>query len=278
MKKKRSRQKEVMEDATLPVGEMMDESIKTTCCVVGGGPAGIMLGLLLSRAGIDVHVLEKHNDFFRDFRGDTVHSSTLELMHELGILKEFLKLPHDKLSKIQAHVGDEQFVLGDFSKVHAECRYIAFMPQWHFLNFLSRQAARYPGFHLDMNTEAIDLIEESGRVSGVLVKNKDGQTVQVRADLVVAADGRTSIIRDKAGFEVQNVGAPMDVLWMRISKKDTDPMDSLGRLVSGAMMVLLNRGDYWQCAYLIPKGKVEEYKAEGIEKFRERIAQSAIFL
>jgi 2-polyprenyl-6-methoxyphenol hydroxylase-like FAD-dependent oxidoreductase len=252
--------------------------INTSCCIAGGGPAGMMLGLLLSRAGVNVHVLEKHNDFLRDFRGDTVHPSTLELMNELGMLKEFLKLPHEKLKQIQAHVGDEQIILGDFSKVHAACPYIVFMPQWHFLSFLAQQAARFSGFHLEMNSEVVDLIEENDRVLGVIARRKDGSTLRIKADLTVAADGRTSIVRQKAGFEICNVGAPMDVLWMRISRKESDPRDSLGRLVAGAMMVLLNRGEYWQCAYLIPKGRVEEFRAEGIEKFRERIAQTSPFL
>lgn len=256
----------------------MDEAIKTTCCIAGGGPAGMMLGLLLARGGIEVHVLEKHSDFLRDFRGDTVHPSTMELMNELGILNEFLKLPHDTLTQIQAHVGDDRIVLGDFSRIHASCRYIAFMPQWHLLNFLSEQAARYPGFHLNMDTEVIDLIEDEHRVTGLLARRKDGSLLKVNADLVIAADGRTSIVREKAGFRVENVGAPMDVLWMRISRRESDPHDSLGRLIPGAMMVLLNRGEYWQCAYMIPKGRAAEFQAEGIEKFRERIVQASPFL
>jgi len=212
----------------------------------------MMLGLLLARTGIDVVVLEKHGDFLRDFRGDTIHPSTLELMHELGVLDEFLKRPHQEVREIGAWIGDEFLTLANFSHLPTRCKFIALMPQWDFLNFLADHARRYPGFHLEMQAEVTGLIEEDGRITGVRANTPEGP-LEVRAAVVVGADGRHSIVRAKAGLSIEEFGAPMDVLWFRLSRRDDDGPQSLGRITKGKMMVLLNRDDYFQCAYLIRK-------------------------
>jgi 2-polyprenyl-6-methoxyphenol hydroxylase-like FAD-dependent oxidoreductase len=248
------------------------EDIHVRCCIAGGGPAGMMLGFLLARAGVDVLVLEKHADFLRDFRGDTVHPSTLELMYELGLLDEFLKRPHQELRKLAVQIGEERVVGADFSHLPTHAKFIAFMPQWDFLNFLVERARAYPEFKLRMQAEVFDLIEENGTVAGVRVKTAQGE-LGVRSDLVVGTDGRHSTVREKAGLIVIDESAPMDVLWVRISRKQSDPEQSMGRIDAGRMMIMLNRGDYWQCAFLIPKGGIEQTKAKGMKKFREEIAQ-----
>ena len=240
---------------------------QVSCCVAGGGPAGMMLGLLLARAGVRVQVLEKHADFLRDFRGDTIHPSTLELMHELGLLEELLRLPHQELSRLVAQVGDVALPIADFSRVPTRCKFIAIMPQWDFLDFLARRAARYSGFQLEMRAEATGLIEEGGRVTGVRGEASRGP-FEVRADLVVAADGRGSVLRDRAGLEVEDLGAPMDVLWFRLSRAPGDSTDTMGRFDVGRIFVLINRGDHWQCGYVIPKGSAEEVRRRGLEAFR----------
>ena len=246
---------------------------QTRCCVVGGGPAGMMLGFLLARAGVDVVVLEKHKDFLRDFRGDTIHPSTLEIMAELGLLDEFLKLPHTKARTLGGAFGREQFTFVDFSHLPTRCKFIALMPQWDFLNFLSRHGGRYPGFHLRMETEAVDVIEDAGRIVGVRAKAPDGP-LDIRAGLVVACDGRHSTLRERAGMKVEDLGAPMDVLWFRIPHRKNDPSVSMGRFDAGRIFVLIDRGDYWQCAYVIPKGRIEDVRRAGIETFRAGLAQS----
>jgi 2-polyprenyl-6-methoxyphenol hydroxylase-like FAD-dependent oxidoreductase len=256
---------------------MAELAITTKCCVVGGGPAGMMLGFLLARAGVDVVILEKHADFLRDFRGDTVHPSTLELMYELGLLDEFLKQPHQKIEKLSAQIGSERIQLADFTHLPTHCRYVALMPQWDFLNFLAKQGKRYNGFDLRMKAEATGLIEEGGRIVGVRAKAPDGE-LAIRADLVVGTDGRHSTVREAAGLRGDDYGAPMDVLWFRLSRKSSDATDTFGHTEAGKMMVMLDRGDYWQCAFVIPKGGIEIVKAKGLDTFREAVVEMSPFL
>jgi 2-polyprenyl-6-methoxyphenol hydroxylase-like FAD-dependent oxidoreductase len=250
---------------------MPTEGDPIRCCIAGGGPAGMMLGTLLARAGVDVLVLEKHADFLRDFRGDTIHPSTLEIMHELGWLDEFLQLPHQRVTELRALVGSLPVTIADFRHLPTRCKFIAFMPQWDFLNFLTLRAARYPGFRLWMRSEATDLVEESGRVVGVRVSTADGPR-EVRADLVVAADGRHSVLRERAGLAIEELGAPMDVLWFRLSRRPDDPSAAMGQFGAGRIFVVLNRGDYWQCGYVIAKETLESIRARGMEAFREQVA------
>jgi 2-polyprenyl-6-methoxyphenol hydroxylase-like FAD-dependent oxidoreductase len=250
------------------------EQVTTTCCIAGGGPAGMMLGLLLARAGVPVVVLEKHADFLRDFRGDTIHPSTLEVMHELGLLDEFLKLPHRRVERLGGVVGNTPIQIADFTHVPTRCKFIALMPQWDFLDFLADSARRYPTFDLRMRAEVTDLIEEGGRVAGVRAKTPDGE-LTVRAALVIGADGRTSVVRERAGLAVEDIGAPMDVLWMRLSRRESDGAEALGRIDAGKMFVMIDRGDYWQCAYVIAKGAAEQVRAAGIDAFRAAIVSVA---
>jgi 2-polyprenyl-6-methoxyphenol hydroxylase-like FAD-dependent oxidoreductase len=251
---------------------MAIQQLSTRCCVVGGGPCGMMLGYLLARAGIDVAVLEKHPDFLRDFRGDTIHPSTLELMGELDLLDKFLKLPHEKAETISAMFGAREYDFADFTHLPTRCKFIALMPQWDFLNFLADRGKKYSSFHLHMRTEAIDLIEEGGRVAGVRASSPDG-TVEIRAALTVGCDGRHSTIRARAGLEPEELGAPMDVLWFRMSKHASDQPHTMGRFAPGHIVVLLDRGDYWQCAFVIPKGSLEETRRAGLEAFRHKVGQ-----
>jgi 2-polyprenyl-6-methoxyphenol hydroxylase-like FAD-dependent oxidoreductase len=249
---------------------MAVETVTTACAIAGGGPAGMMLGFLLARAGVDVVVVEKHADFFRDFRGDTIHPSTLEVVHELGLLDQFLKLPHQKVHEIAGIIGDEQIVFADFTHLPTRCGFIAFMPQWDFLNFLASQGKRYPGFHLRMQTEADGLLMDGETVTGVQAKTPKG-LIEIRAPLVVAADGRHSTLRALAGLQSEDFGAPMDVLWFRLSRQAGDGSAALGRIQAGRLFVMLDRGDYWQCAFVIPKGGFEALRAQGIEAFRKEI-------
>ncbi len=248
---------------------MTAQQMKTQTCIVGGGPAGVMLGFLLARAGVEVVVLEKYPDFFRDFRGDTIHPSTLELMHELGLLDAFLKLPHTPARQMTMMVGDAKLVI-DFSRLPTVCKYIALMPQWDFLNFLAGQGARYPGFTLKMQTEGTGLIEEGGRVVGVRAKGPDGE-VEIRADLVVGTDGRHSTMRPAAGFKVEDTGAPMDVLWLRLPRDPQDEDQPSIRAKAGRLLVVINRGEYWQCAYVIDKGGYDQVKQAGLPAFRQSL-------
>lgn len=253
------------------------QSPQTTCCIAGGGPAGMMMGFLLARAGIEVIVLEKHADFFRDFRGDTIHPSTFELMYELGLLDDFLRVPHQQLLQIAAAVDDFTVTVADFSHLPVHCKFVGLMPQWDFLNFIAEKAKAYPEFHLHMESEVTDLIIENGRVAGVRAKTRDGQR-EFRAHLTVGADGRHSIVRAKAGLEVIDLGAPIDVLWMRVSRLPTDPEQTLGRFRAGKLLVTLNRGDYWQCAYVIPKGGFAAIQNNGLPAFRRDLETVAPFL
>jgi len=253
---------------------MAPETISVRCCIAGGGPAGMMLGYLLARAGVKVLVLEKHSDFLREFRGDTIHPSTLEVMHELGLLDEFLKLPHQEVTELNAQVGEMRLTIADFRHLPTRCGFVAFMPQWDFLNFVAEKAARYPGFNLMMDAEVSALIEESGRVIGVRANTPNG-AVEVRADLVVGADGRSSIVREKAGLQVKEFGAPMDVLWFRLRRTAEDPVATMGRFDTGRIFIALNRGDYWQCGYVIPKGQFDELRRQEFETFRAAIVKLA---
>jgi 2-polyprenyl-6-methoxyphenol hydroxylase-like FAD-dependent oxidoreductase len=252
-------------------------SLTTQCCIAGGGPAGMMLGFLLARAGVRVVVLEKHADFLRDFRGDTVHPSTLELIYELGLLDEFLKLPHRTVDRLSLQVGNQRVRLIDLTHLPTQCKFIALMPQWDFLNFLAAHGRRYGQFDLRMRAEATDLIERTDRVAGVRVKTPDGELI-VEADLVVGCDGRHSTIREKAGLQSDDYGAPMDALWFRVTRRDSDGADVFGHIEAGALLVMLDRGDYWQCAFVIPKGGIDRVKADGIEAFRSRVVALSPFL
>ena len=239
--------------------------------IAGGGPAGVMAGLLFARAGCSVEVLEKHADFFRDFRGDTVHPSTLELLRELGLLDEFLKRPHDEVRSLTARVADRQITIADMSHLPVESRFVALMPQWDFLDFLADEGRRYPGFNLRMEAEVTDLIIEDGRIGGVRLRNGE----EVSARLTIAADGRSSILRDKAGLPKKDLGAPIDVLWFRLPKEKTAANETGGTFGAGTLVVEIDRGDYWQCAYVVPKGAADEIKAKGVESFRNDVARAA---
>jgi 2-polyprenyl-6-methoxyphenol hydroxylase-like FAD-dependent oxidoreductase len=260
---------------------MTDAPVRTTCCIAGGGPAGVMLGFLLARAGVNVAVLEKHKDFFRDFRGDTIHPSTLQVMHELGLLDQFLKVPHDEVRRLRGLVGDTEVRIADFTHLPTVCKFIALMPQWDFLDFLAEQGKRYPGFDLRMETDATDLIVEGApgndRVVGLRAQGPNGP-IEFRSDLVVGADGRHSIVRERAGLSVENIGAPMDVLWMRLSRRESDPDQTGGYMNYGRIFVTLNRGDYWQCAFVIRKGGYDEVHARGLDAMRAEIVRLAPFL
>jgi 2-polyprenyl-6-methoxyphenol hydroxylase-like FAD-dependent oxidoreductase len=237
----------------------------------------MMLGLLLARAGVEVLVLEKHADFLRDFRGDTIHPSTLEVMYELGLLERLLALPHQKVPRINGQVGNLALTVADFSSLSTKCRFIAFMPQWDFLNFLAKEGARYSGFHLRMQAEVTDLLHEGDRVVGLRATTPDGP-LDVRAILTVGADGRHSIVRSLAGLSVEEFGAPMDVLWFRLSRRPGDPEDPMGRFDTSRIFVMLNRGEYWQCGFVIPKGSRAQLQAKGLPAFQMAVAQVAPFV
>ena len=249
---------------------MATETITTSCVIAGGGPAGMMCGFLLARAGVDVLVLEKHADFLRDFRGDTIHPSTLEIMYELGLLDAFLKRPHSEVRELAGQIGDDRIVLADFSHLPTHCHFIALMPQWDFLDFLAEQAKRYPSFKLKMLAEVDSLLQDGDAFVGLTAKLSQGR-LEVRSDLVIGADGRHSIVREKAGLEVEDLGAPMDVLWFRLPKRPDDEGQTLGRIQAGVVFVMLDRGDYWQCAYVIRKGGFAELRREGLDAFRAAV-------
>lgn len=229
-----------------------------------------MLGLLLARAGVEVLVLEKHTDFLRDFRGDTIHPSTLEVIRELGLLDRFLQLPHQRIELLHGQIGRRSLALADFSRLPTHCRFLALMPQWDFLNFLNDSAQNYPSFELRMEAEVTGLLEEAGRVVGVHAETADGP-LDVRADLVIAADGRSSCVREAAGLPVTDLGAPMDALWFRLSRQESDPGDLVGNFQAGRIGIFINRGHYWQCALVIPKDGHAELRARGLEAFRQEV-------
>jgi 2-polyprenyl-6-methoxyphenol hydroxylase-like FAD-dependent oxidoreductase len=245
--------------------------MKTDCCIVGGGPAGLMLGYLLARAGVQVVVVEKHADFHRDFRGDTVHPSTLQVLDELGLLDDFLKIPHSKLREFHGTVGPRLMRAADFRHVPGRSKFIAIMPQWDFLNFIAERARRLPGFRLEMNAEATDLVQAGTRITGVLVKTPHG-ALAIDADLVVAADGRHSLLRTCAELEAIELGSPIDILWMRFSRAPDDPAVLLAHVAAGSILVAINCGTYYQCGYLIRKGSYDAVRAAGLESLRERLA------
>lgn len=251
--------------------EFAGRSLSVQCCIVGGGPAGMMLGYLLGRSGIRTVVLEKHADFFRDFRGDTVHPSTMQVMQELGLLDDFLKIPHQKLAQMQGVFGATPIRIADLSRLKTQCPFIALMPQWDFLNFLETKGARFPSLQIMKSTEATELVRDSERITGVVAATPQGP-LHVTADLTVACDGRHSILREQAGLKIEDIGAPIDVLWFRVGKQKTDSDGIFARLQRGQMMVTIDRDDYWQCAYVIAKGKIDDINARGLDAFRENVA------
>jgi 2-polyprenyl-6-methoxyphenol hydroxylase-like FAD-dependent oxidoreductase len=246
-------------------------NLSTSCVIAGGGPAGMMCGYLLARAGVDVVVLEKHKDFLRDFRGDTVHPSTLQVMKELGLLEDFLKLPHEEYDQLFIELGDEAYKAADFRRLPTACKFIAFIPQWDFLDFIAARAKRLPNFRLLMESEATGLVTKGRRVTGV--KTKAGDVIA--AKLVIAADGRGSVLREAAGFKVKDLGAPMDVLWFRLDPEDGEAPAAFGRITADGMIVRFFRGTYWQCAIIIRKGSFDALKEKGLDEFRARVARLA---
>ncbi|MCJ8520240.1 2-polyprenyl-6-methoxyphenol hydroxylase-like FAD-dependent oxidoreductase [Pseudorhizobium tarimense] len=246
------------------------QDLETSCVIAGAGPAGLMLGFLLARAGVDITVVDKHPDFLRDFRGDTIHPSTLEVMHELGLSDEFLALPHTKAPKLSAEMGGRNVTIADFSRLPVRNRFIAFMPQWDFLNFLSQKASQYPNFRLIMQAKVLDLVQDERCVQGLRVKTPEGD-MTIRSQLVVGADGRNSIVREKAGLEIEGFGRPSEVLWMKLSRQPGDPNEVMGHAGPRQGLVLIDRGDYWQCGYVVRKGTYKEIKKAGIEPFRQMV-------
>ena len=246
----------------------------TDLLIVGGGPGGMMAGLLFARAGVKTLVLEKHGDFLRDFRGDTVHPSTLELFHELGLLDALLARPHDAVPKISAQVAERRFAVADFSHLPTPCGFIAMMPQWEFLDFLADQARLYPCFTLRMNCEATGVVEQGGRIAGVTTAG--GETISAR--LVIASDGRRSVLREAAALPLRDLGAPMDVFWFAVPKERTSDNRSTGVFGNGRILALIDRGDYWQCAYVFPKGSGEAIRARGLDAFKADVLAAAPLL
>ena len=251
--------------------------LSVSCCIVGGGPAGMMAGYLLARAGLPVAVLEKHGDFLRDFRGDTIHPSTLQVMDELGLYDGLLQRKHFEAHSLKGRFGELETTFADFSHLPTRAKFVAFMPQWDFLDFLADEAKAYPGFKLFMQAEATGLIKDGDRVAGVAAKTADG-AMQVHAPLVIGCDGRHAMTRREGGFAVEDVGAPMDVLWFRLPRLDSDPEDPVGNFGLGHIVIMINRGDYWQCGYVIPKGSLDSVREQGLPAFRRELEKLAPFL
>ena len=249
----------------------------TQCCIAGGGPAGIMLGLLLARAGVDTVVLEKHADFFRDFRGDTIHPSTIDLIDQLGLRKRFDAIRQSEIRTLDVVVNGNRLTPVDFSKLHRANDYIALMPQWDFLSLLAEEGAKYPTFHLMMDTAATGILRDGQRVRGVIAATKDGP-IEIEAALTVAADGRDSATRDAAGLVPKDYGIAIDLLWFRLPRTKVNPPDTLAYLDAESMVITIPRHDYYQAGMLIPKGGYAEVQAGGIEEFRARIVRAAPFL
>lgn len=249
----------------------LNENLNTQCVVAGAGPGGLMLGLLLARAGVDVVVVEKHADFLRDFRGDTIHPSTLEIVDQLGLLNELLKIPHTQAPKLNAEIGGKTVTIADFSRLPMKCRFIAFMPQWDFLDFLAGEARKLPNFRLIMQAQVQNLIEEDGEVKGLKAETPDGP-IEIKAALVVGADGRNSVVRELAGLEIERFGAPSDVLWMKLSHKPDDPPYTMGHGGPRQGFVMVDRGEYWQCGYVVRKGSFDDVKSQGLDAFRAAVA------
>ncbi|MFQ0812566.1 hypothetical protein AVM02_04100 [Brucella anthropi] len=245
--------------------------MNTDCAIAGGGPAGLMLGLLLARAGVNVTIVEKHADFLRDFRGDTIHPSTLQIMHELGLLENLLALPHTKAHRLHAEIGGKDITIADFSKIPARCRFIAFMPQWEFLDYIAREAAKYPNFRLIMSARMIDLTEQDGTVTGFSATTAN-ETIRINARLVIGADGRNSVVRTKAGLEVENFGSPSEILWMKLSHAPNDPPYTMGHGGPRQGFVMIDRGDYWQCGYVLRKQTFADVRQSGLNAFRQAVA------
>jgi 2-polyprenyl-6-methoxyphenol hydroxylase-like FAD-dependent oxidoreductase len=255
----------------------MAQEMTTRCLIAGGGPAGLMLGFLLARAGVDTIVAEKHKDFLRDFRGDTIHPSTLEIMHELGLLEDFLKLPHQKVAHFAAQIGDERLEIADLRHLPTRCKFMVFMPQWDFLDFVARMARRHPTFTLLTRAEVTSLVEEGDTIAGARITTADGP-LAVHADLVIGADGRHSTVRAEAHLRSEDLGAPMDVLWLRISKLAADPSETMGHIEAGRVFIMLDRGNYWQCAFVIPKGGAEDIRNAGLPAFRSAMLELSPWL
>jgi 2-polyprenyl-6-methoxyphenol hydroxylase-like FAD-dependent oxidoreductase len=254
-----------------------ETSLSVDCCIAGGGPAGMMLGFLLARAGVSVAVLEKHADFLRDFRGDTIHPSTLRIMDELGLLDALLALPHQKAEQLRGQIGEFSVPIADFRSLSARWGFVALMPQWDFLDFLAGQGRRFKGFDLRMQAEVTSLIEEDGQVRGVRAETPEGP-LTIRAALTVGCDGRHSTVREKAGLTVQDLGAPMDVLWFSLSRRPGDSSETIGRFDAGRIFIMINRGTHWQCGFVIPKGSFADVQAKGLPSFQITLVQLAPFL